>query len=80
MPANHFLDGEHPDEATPRHVVLDTCIIVGRQRILDALPLRAAAHCTLHGVVLAILCLGPAVYRRTVPALRPGHEIVRASR
>src|SRR4249920_3377752 len=30
---------------------------------------------TLHGVVFAILCLGPAVYRRRVSALRPGHEL-----
>jgi hypothetical protein len=34
----------------------------------------------LHGVVFAILCLGSAVYRRRGAALRPGHEIVGASR
>jgi hypothetical protein len=38
--------------------------------------LRAGAYSTLHGVVFAILCPGPAVYRRRVSALRPGHEIV----
>ena len=38
------------------------------------------AHSTLHGVVFAILCPGPAVYRRRGAALRSGHEIVSASR
>ena len=38
--------------------------------------LRAGAHSTLHGVVFAILCPGPAVYRRRVSALRLGYEIV----
>src|SRR5205809_4951341 len=37
-----LLDGEHPDAAL-RHVVLDTCIIVGRQRIVDALPVNTYA-------------------------------------
>src|SRR5882757_8074365 len=45
-----------------------------------ARALRAGAHSTLHGVVFAILCLGSAVYRRRGAALRPGHEIVSASR
>src|SRR5215217_1474041 len=36
--------------------------------------------CTLHGVVFAILCLGPAIYRRRDTLLRPGHELVGASR
>ena len=42
--------------------------------------LRAGAHSTLHGVVFVILCPGPAVDRRRGAALRPGHEIVSASR
>jgi len=42
--------------------------------------LRAGPISTLHGVVFAILCLGRAVYRQSVFALRPGHEIASASR
>ena len=49
-------------------------------RTQAARVLRAGAHSTLHGVVFAILCLGSAVYRRRGAALRPGHEIVSASR
>src|SRR6267142_2432671 len=49
-------------------------------RTQAARALRAGAHSTLHGVVFAILCLGSAVYRRRGAALRPGHEIVSASR
>src|SRR6202163_1976570 len=49
-------------------------------RTQAARALRAGAHSTLHGVVFAILCLGSAVYRRRGAALRPGHEIVGASR
>ena len=45
-------------------------------RTQAAKVLRAGAHSTLHGVVFAILCPGPAVHRRRVSALRPGHEIV----
>src|SRR6266487_4207619 len=49
-------------------------------RTQAARALQAGAHSTLHGVVFAILCLGSAVYRRRGAALRPGHEIVSASR
>jgi len=45
-----LLDGEHP-EATPRHVVLDTYIIAGRQRILDALPKSGCAAAQTFGSV-----------------------------
>jgi hypothetical protein len=36
-------DREHPNDDAVRHVVLDTHIIVGRQRIVDALPVNAYA-------------------------------------
>ena len=51
-------------------------------RARDASGVSAAsrAHSTLHGVVFAILCPGPEVYRRRVFAPSPGHEIVGASR
>src|SRR6267143_4330595 len=42
--------------------------------------LRAGVHSTLHGVVFAIFCPGPAVHRRTGAMPGPGHEIVGASR
>jgi hypothetical protein len=35
---------------------------------------------TLHGVVFAIFCPGPAVHRRSDAMPGPGHEIVSASR
>src|SRR6266581_2951261 len=37
-------------------------------------------HSTLHGVVFAIFCPGPAVHRRRDGMPGPGHEIVSASR
>src|SRR4030081_3141503 len=37
-------------------------------------------HSTLHGVVFAIFCPGPAVHRRSDAMPGPGHEIVSASR
>src|SRR4051812_23006111 len=55
---------------TPAHLVPRT----------QAAPVRAGAHSTLHGVVFAFCVWTPAVYRRRVSALRPGHEIVNASR
>src|SRR6266704_262993 len=42
--------------------------------------LRAGVHSTLHGVVFAIFCPGPAVHRRRDSLSGPGHEIVSASR
>jgi len=36
-----LLDGEHPDDAALRHVILDTDIITGRQCVLDALGVYA---------------------------------------
>src|SRR6266852_9049420 len=42
--------------------------------------LRAGVHSTLHGVVFAIFCPGPALHRRRDAMPGPGHEIVSASR
>src|SRR3982075_1335136 len=42
--------------------------------------LRAGIHSTLHGVVFAIFCPGPALHRRRDTMPGPGHEIVSASR
>jgi hypothetical protein len=39
-----LLDGEHPDDAALRHVILDTDIITGRQCVLDALRVYAPAR------------------------------------
>jgi hypothetical protein len=38
--------------------------------------LRTGVQSTLHGVVFAIFCLGPAVHRRRDAMPGPGHEIV----
>src|SRR5256885_5158350 len=43
-------------------------------RTKAARVLRSGSHSTLHGVVFAILCLGPAVHRRGAAVLRPGAE------
>src|SRR6266850_4644184 len=42
--------------------------------------LRAGVHSTLHGVVFAIFCPGPALHRRRDAMPGPGHEVVSASR
>jgi hypothetical protein len=52
-----------------------SCPAGGAARVL-----RAGVHSTLHGVVFAIFCPGPAVHRRRDAMPGPGHEIVSASR
>ena len=66
------------DGAMPRQDEIRLGRDDGPSRAPDASGVSAAsrAHSTLHGVVFAILCLGPVVYRRRVSALRPGHEII----
>src|SRR6202163_1959628 len=39
-----LLDGEHPDDAALRHVILQPDIIAGRQCVLDALRVDAPAR------------------------------------
>jgi hypothetical protein len=54
-----------------------------RHRARDAAQqraLRAGVRSTLHGVVFAIFCPGPAVHRRRHAMPGPGHEIVSVSR
>src|SRR5712664_3586151 len=46
----------------------------------DAAQQECCVHSTLHGVVFAIFCPGPALHRRRDAMPGPGHEIVSASR